>query len=143
MSPELLQIIPVFTTVTMAFATVAALAWGIWTYRRNGEMQTQLIALQTLQHYLDLAVAHPDLASAGEQHARDARYAWFAAHALVTAQTLWQLVGRQPQWQRSVDAIVRQHQAYLRSGLFVCEDFSPAFVAHLRALVPDLKCARP
>jgi hypothetical protein len=31
MSPELLQIIPVFTTVTMAFATVAALAWGIWT----------------------------------------------------------------------------------------------------------------
>lgn len=143
MNPGLLQIIPVFATVTMTLATVAALAWGVWTYRRNGEVQTQLIALQTLQHYLDLAVAHPDLASAGERQALDARYAWFAAHALVTAQTLWELVGRQPKWQRSVDAIVRQHHAYLRSGLFVCEDFSPAFVEHLRASVPDLECARP
>jgi hypothetical protein len=73
----------------------------------------------------------------------DARYGWFAAQALVTAQTLWTLVGHQPEWVRSINAIVRQHQRYLRSGDFVCDDFNPAFVEHLRSLVPDLKCMAP
>ncbi len=101
----------------------------------------QLLALGTLQHYLDLAVAHPDLASRDQSQVVDTQYAWFAAQSLTTAQTLWLLVGRQPNWQRSINAIVRQHRSYLRSGRFVCGDFSPAFVGYLRTRVADLKCA--
>ena len=67
--------------------------------------------------------------------------AWFAAHALTTVQTFWILVGSKPEWQRSIRAIVRQNQAYLRSGLCTCEDFAPEFVAHLRSTVPGLRCA--
>jgi hypothetical protein len=85
---------------------MGALLWGVWTYKRNGEAQVQLLALGTLQHYLDLAVAHPDLASRDDSEAVDPRYAWFAAQSLTTAQTLWLLVGRQENWQRSINAIV-------------------------------------
>ena len=123
--------------------TVAALLWGVWTYKRNGEAQIQLLALERLQHYLDLAVKHPDLASPDESQSVDARYAWFAAQSLTTAQTLWLLVGRQPSWQRSINAIVRQHHSYLRSGAFVCDDFSPDFVGYLRTRVAELKCNQP
>ena len=89
---------------------------SVWTYKRNGEAQIQLPALERLQHYLDLAVKYPDLASRDESQSVDVRYAWFAALSLTTAQTLWLHVGRQPTWQRSINAIVRQHHSYLRSG---------------------------
>ena len=124
-----------------SFSSVCALLWGVWTYKRNAEAQLQLLALQTLMRYLDLAVAHPDLASRNESQSVDVRYAWFAAQSLTIAQTLWLLVGRQPNWQRSVNAIVRQHHSYLRSGTFVCGDFSPEFVSYLRTRVAELKCA--
>src|SRR5262245_41883754 len=135
------QLIASLTPVVLATVGVVSLLWGVWTYKRTAEAQLQLLALNTLQHYLDLAVANPDLASRDESQPVDARYAWFAAHSLNTAQTLWLLVGRQPSWQRSVNAIVRQHRSYLRSGTFVCDDFSPEFVSYLRTRVADLKCA--
>ena len=128
-------------SIVIAAGNVCALLWGVWTYKRNAEAQLQLLALEKLQHYLDLAVAHPELASRDEGQSVDVRYAWFAAHSLTTAQTLWLLVGRQPSWQRSINAIVRQHQSYLRSGAFVCDDFSPDFVGYLRTRVAELKCA--
>ncbi|MFI1165787.1 hypothetical protein ACH4UM_19770 [Streptomyces sp. NPDC020801] len=134
--------------VVLAAATVATVIIAVWTYRRNAEAQLraaqaqlQLTALGILQHYLDLAVEHPELASPSREQPVDARYAWFAAHALNTAQTLRTLVGEQPDWQRAINAIVREHRPYLRSGAFVCEDFAPAFVAYLRDRVPDLRCA--
>jgi hypothetical protein len=69
-----------------------------------------------------------------------ARY-WFAAQALVTAQTLWAPAGGQVHWQRSINPIVRQHRSYLRSGAFVCDDFSPEFVRYVRERVSGIKCA--
>jgi len=112
----------------------------LWTYKRNGEAQIQLLARETLRRYLDLAVAHSDLASPDESQSVNVRYAWFA-YSLTTGQTPWLLVGRQPNWQRSINAIVRQHHSYLRSGAFVCDDFYPDFVRHLRTRVAELKCA--
>jgi len=141
MDPGVVQLIAVLASIVIAAGTVGALLWGIWTYKRNGEAQLQLLALGTLQHYLDLAVAYPDLASRDDGQPVDARYAWFAAHSLTTAQTLWLLVRSQANWQRSINAIVRQHRSYLRSGAFVCDDFSPEFITYLRTRVADLKCA--
>ena len=137
-----------WTSIILAAATVFSLFFAVWSYRRNAdtqirlaEAQVQLSALGILQHYLDLAVAHPELASPGDDQPIDARYAWFAAHALTTAQTLRVLVGQQEDWQRAINAIVRQHRPYLTSGAFVCDDFSPAFVGYLREKVADLRCA--
>ncbi len=125
----------------MAAATVISLVWAVWTYRRNAQAQVQLLALGTLQHYLDLAVAHPDLASPDNEQPIDPWYGWFAIQALTTAEMLWTLVGRRADWQLAINAIVRQHRPYLRSGALVCEDFAPAFVSYLRERVSDLKCA--
>lgn len=134
--------------IVLAAATVVSVILAVWTYRRNAQAelraaqaQLQLSALGILQHHLDLAVEHPELAGPGEQRVVDARQAWFAAHALNTAQTLRALVGDQPDWQRAIDAIIRRHRPYLTSGVFVCDDFSPAFVDYLRRRVPELRCA--
>ena len=136
-----LQMIAVLISMVMATGSMCALVWGFWTYRRNAEAQLQLLALQTLQRYLDHAVEHPDLASRNASQSVDVRYAWFAAQALTTAQTLWILVARHPSWQRSINSIVRQHQSYLESDHFVCEDFDPDFVSYLRTRLTRLKCA--
>ena len=143
MKPGTLQQIAPWTSVVLAAAAVISLLVAVWSYRRNAEAQIQLLALANLQHYLDLAVAHPELASRNDDQPIDARYAWFAAQALTTAQTLRTLVGHQADWQRAVNAIVRQHRSYLRSGAFVCDDFSPEFVGYLRERVADLRCADP
>ena len=85
MDSSTLQYVALWAPVVVTVSTVATLLWGVWTYRRNAQSQMQLQALSALQHYLDLAVARPDLASRPEDHPVDAPYAWFAAHALVTA----------------------------------------------------------
>ncbi len=130
-----LSTLALLASIIVAVVTVISLVWAVWTYRRNAQAQVQLLALGTLQHYLDLAVAHPDLASPDNEQPIDPRYGWFAAQALTTAEMLWTLVGRRAGWQRAINAIVRQHRPYLRSGAFVCEDFAPAFVSYLRERV--------
>ncbi|NBM14704.1 hypothetical protein [Streptomyces sp. GC420] len=134
--------------IVLAAATVASVIIAVWTYRRSAQAQVsaaqaqlQLSALGILQHYLDLAVERTDLASPGDERPADARYAWFAAHALNTAQTLQRLVGEHPDWQRAINAIIRRHRPYLTSGAFVCDDFTPGFVEYLRERVPELRCA--
>ncbi len=74
--------------IVVAAATVIPLVWAVWTHRCNAEAQVQLLALGTLQHSLDMAVAHPDLASPDDKPPIEPRYGWFAAQALATAQTL-------------------------------------------------------
>jgi hypothetical protein len=76
-----------------------------------------------------------------ERQSVDARCVWFAAQSLNTAQTLWLLVGRQQDLQRSINAVVRQRDSCLRSGKFVYGDFSPEFVGYLRTRVAELECA--
>jgi hypothetical protein len=144
----ILEVIPLLGSLIVAVSMLASVLFAVWSFRRGqeaqlraAEAQLQLLALSTLQHYLDLAVAHPRLASPGDDRPIDAGYAWFAAQALVTAQTLQALVGQQESWQRAIDSIVRQHRAYLRSGAFVCADFTPEFVRYLRTKVADLACA--
>ncbi len=140
-SSNIPQLIALLGSIVMAITMVGTLIFGVWSYQRNAAAQVQLLALNSLQHYLDLAVARPELASRSDDEPVDARYAWFAAEAMTTAQTLWLLVGQQPDWQRSIDAIIRQHRSYLRSGAFQCDDFAIAFVDYLRARVPPLECA--
>jgi len=140
-SNPLIQQCALWASIVMAAVAVATLLIGFWNSNRNAEAQLQLLALGTIQHYLDLAVEHPDLASHDYDQPIDAKYGWFAAHALTTAQTLWIMVGHQVDWQRSINAIIRQHQPYLRSGAFVCDDFAPEFVSYLKERVANLRCA--
>ena len=141
MSSDRLQRVAAWASIVAAGAMVGTLLFGVWNYSRTADAEVQLSALSALQHHLDLAVQHPDLASRDKDHPVDLQYGWFAAHALTTAQTLWILVGRQADWRRAVNAIIRQHRSYLRSGAFVCMDFTPEFVSYVRGQVRDFKCA--
>ena len=147
MELTLLQELALAAGILGVAATVISFMFAVWTYHRNTEIRIRtekallrLLALGTLQHYLNLAVQHPDLATREKDKPVDPRYGWFAAQALFTAQTLRTLVGHETDWQRSINAIIRQHRNYLQSGAFVCEDFAPDFVSYLRERIPDLKC---
>jgi hypothetical protein len=142
MDAETLRLLGIGAGVVSATAVTLAFIFGVYQFVRSTRNQLQSSAFGVLQHYLAQAVARPDLATRAPDQPVDAQYGWFAANAMVTAQTLWQLVGDQPDWRRSIDAIIRQHRAYLRSGAFTCEDFAPAFVGYLRQQVPGLQCAR-
>ena len=63
MCSSILQVLPIVSGSIAALSAIAALFWGVWTHKRNAAYQVQLLALGALQHYLDLAVTHPDLAS--------------------------------------------------------------------------------
>jgi hypothetical protein len=137
-----LQQIALGSSIAVAATAIISLVIGIWHYNRNVETQVQLAALAALQNYLNLAVQYPDLASHDDGRPVDVRYAWFAAYALNTSQTIYVLVGHQASWQRAISRIIRQHQTYLRSGLFECQDFNPDFTGYLREKVVDVRCAQ-
>jgi hypothetical protein len=141
MDAETAQKIALWAGIFSGFAITLTFIFGVYQYIRSAKSQLQMTALGALQRYLDLAVSRPDLATRAPDQPVDLQYAWFAAHAMVTAQTLWQLVGDRSDWQRSINAIIRQHETYLRSGHFVCGDFATDFVNYLRRRVPDLRCA--
>ena len=125
-----------------ALVTAGSMVFGVLTYQRGAAEHRQAAALEMLQAYLKLAVEHPDLASPRPDQAVDARYEWFATHALFTAETLRDQVGDDPRWERAIAAILRQHHGYLVQGGFACGDYSPGFVDYIKTKVPDLKCAR-
>jgi len=129
-------------TILGALVTAGSMVFGVLTYQRSAAEHRQASALTMLQEYLKLAVQNPDLASRRPDQPADARYVWFATHALFTAETLRDQVGTDPRWERAIDAILRQHRAYLVSGDFACGDYSSDFVKYTQTRVPELKCAR-
>ena len=116
--------------------------FGVLTYQRSAAEHRQAASLTMLQEYLKLSVEHPDLASRLPDQPVDARYQWFATHALFTAETIWNLVGDDSRWQQAVDSILRQHRGYLVQGSFACGDYSPDFVEYVHTRVKELKCAQ-
>jgi hypothetical protein len=128
-------------TILGAIVTAGSMVFGVLTYQRSAAEQRQVSALGVLQEYLKLTVEHPDLASRSDDQPVNARYGWFATHALFTAETLWGLVGNDPRWERAIVSILRQHRGYLEQGVFTCGDYSPEFVKYIRTRVPALKCA--
>ena len=129
-------------TILGALVTAGSMVFGVLTYQRSAAENRQASSLAMLQEYLKLAVEHPDLASRRPDQPVDARYEWFATHALFTAETLWNLVGTDPRWERAIDSILRQHRSFLAGGDFACGDYSPGFVKYIQTRVAELKCAR-
>ena len=131
-----------FATILGALVTAGSMVFGVLTFQRSAAEHRQAASLGMLQEYLKLAVEHPDLASRVPDQPVDARYEWFATHALFTAETIWNLVGDDSRWQRAVDSILRQHRGYLVQGGFACGDYTPDFVTYIRIRVPELRCAQ-
>ena len=131
-----------FATILGALVTAGSMVFGVLTYQRSATESRQAAALGMLQDYLKLAIEHPDLASRTPEQPEDARYSWFATHALFTAETLWSLVGYDARWEQAIDAILRQHHGFLVQGSFACGDYTPDFVSYVQTRVRDLKCAQ-
>jgi hypothetical protein len=129
-------------TILGALVTAGSMVFGVLTYQRSAAENRQAASLGMLQEYLKLAVQHPDLASRVPDQPVDARYEWFATHALFTAETIWSLVGDDSRWQRAIDAILRQHRGYLVQGGFPCADYTPEFVRYIQIRVRELKCVQ-
>ena len=93
MAETKLQRLAQFAPILGAVVTASSMVFGVLTYQRSAAEQRQTAALGVLQEYVKLCVEHPDLASRDRSQPVDAKYNWFATHALFTAETLWRLVG--------------------------------------------------
>ena len=132
-----------YAAILVAVVTASSMIFGVLTYQRSAADQREAAALSILQDYLKLSIEHPDLASRDRGQPVDAKYQWFATHALFTAETLWRLEGEDEKWRKAIDSLLRQHRGYLGQGVFPCGDFMPDFLNYVRKRVPELKCAEP
>jgi len=128
--------------VLAALVTSFSVIFAVVTYTRGVHEQRQAAAIGILQEYLKLSVDHPDLASRDSSEPVDAKYGWFATHALFTAETLWTLVGSDDKWQNTITFVLRQHRGYLEAGVLSCDAFQAEFVEYMKARIPELKCDR-
>jgi hypothetical protein len=128
--------------VLAAFVTTASMIFAVTTYWRGAREQKQASAINILQDYLKFSVDHPELASRDANAPTDARYEWFAAHTLFTAESLWTFVGDDERWDKTLDVLLRPHRAYLQEGAVRCEAFQPGFLQYLKSRFPNLNCAK-
>ena len=124
-------------TVAGAAITAASMIFGVMTYRRGVEVQHEAAAIGILQEFLKLSIEHPQLASGAAEQAEDPQYAWFATHALFTAETLWSLKGRDRQWESTILFVLRPHRHYLERGALPCDAYKPRIRGIHEERVPD------
>jgi hypothetical protein len=127
-------------TVIAAVVATAAFAWSAKTDLEAARTQTQATALEILQSQLQLAIEHPDLATADPADPAtlaDPRYGWYAMSALVTAETIYGLMGTDPRWRAAAGQLVAQHQAFVQSPAFDCDLFSADFLTFVREVIGE------
>ena len=142
MNQEKLQRLLQWSSIVGTVITAASVIFGVMTYRRGAHDQRQVAAVGILQEYLKLSIEHPDLASRVSDQPVDASYSWFATHALFTAETLWRLVGRDKQWDNTIDFVLAAHRGYLQQGVLSCDVFQPEFLQYMKERFPELKCGQ-
>lgn len=127
-------------TVGAALFAILTFAWTAKTEADAARAQAQATTLEILQAQMQLAVEHPEYASGAEADAAvlaDPRYGWFAMNALLTADTVYALMGDDPEWRQSAAMLVAQHAPFVRSSHFQCSLFNPPFLALIRAQLQD------
>jgi len=103
-------------TILGSVVTAATMFFGVSTYRRGVHEQRQAAAVGILQEYLKMSVEYPDFARHVNGQPMDARYEWFATHAVFTAETLWTQVESDRPWRGTIDFILRQHRDFCRAA---------------------------
>ena len=142
MTDEKLKRLTQLAAVLGGIVTAASMIFGVMTYRRGVHEQRQVLAVGILQEYLKLSVDRPELASRTPDQPVDAKYIWFATHALFTAETLWTLVGRDEKWENTIEFVLRNHRDYLRQGAVGCEAYQTGFVEYLKGQFPEFRCGQ-
>jgi hypothetical protein len=127
-------------TVLAALFAIVTFAWSAKTELDTARAQAQATTLEILQAQMQLAVEHPEYATgdtADPAILADPRYGWFAMNALLTADTVYALVGDDPEWRQSAAMLVAQHQPFVRSPEFPCDVFNAGFLAFVREQTQD------
>jgi Na+-translocating ferredoxin:NAD+ oxidoreductase RnfD subunit len=122
-------------------ATIAGVA-GIWVaygqWKSGIRGQQEATALGIFKDYLQLALAHPDLASPapdihtlGRRSADFRRYEWFVAVMLFACEQIVALQPKDREWRSSVADHLNIHRHYLASSHFNSDRYS----SELRQLI--------
>lgn len=131
-----------------AFIAAGSAVFTVWNTTRLSyivaERQAEATAVTVLQDYVKLSIANPDLANRSDLLPVDPRYEWFAAHAFITAEAIFRLMGGNIVWDGTVSGIVQYHQRFVADGKFSCPSFDRAFAEFVEnRLSPGFKCMRP
>lgn len=123
------------STVIAAVIAAISFAWGAKSELDAARAQALGTAMQIVQSQTQLAIEYPDLAIRDPDDATalaDPRYVWFATNALIAADSIYGLVGDDPDWQAAAITLVQQHLPFVFSPEFPCDIFGPEFLRLVR-----------
>ncbi len=133
-----------WASILATVVTVAALYFGVKTYTQTADAQSYALAVSLLQDYLRLAVEQPLLAKQAESpdcnYPIDEGYEWFASHAILTAESIYNLENDDKSWRETIASIVEDHRCYIFSPEFPCKEYDPEFIQFVEAQLNSKIC---
>ena len=107
--------------ILAVIVAIAAFAISLFTFLDTRETQAETAAVAALQDHFKLVVEHPELQNECLNKGKGEltqECAWFASHALFTADTIDDLVGTLPPeqreaWHNTLQGIVAKHAAFI------------------------------
>ncbi|QIN83744.1 hypothetical protein GBA63_14705 [Rubrobacter tropicus] len=150
-----------------AIAAIIAIMAGLYSFWQNTEVQNEAAAVNAMQSHLELSIDNtkytvaPELPndSYKDLSAEQKEYTWYASHALLTAETIYNLRGRTNWWGEQDDSwttaatgFVKRHESYIRwdarmrgKKSSVCTEYDPDFVTFMEeeANMGENLCTEP
>jgi hypothetical protein len=133
------------STVVAAVVAAIAFAWGAKNELDAANAEKHATVMQVVQAQTQLAVEHPDLAVRNPDDRAgldDPRYVWFAMNALLTADTIYDLVGNEPDWRNAAAILIEQHLSFVLSPDFPCQLFEPSFIHFTQEVTREAAAAQ-
>lgn len=102
--------------------------------QRAADDQVNALAVTILHRQMELDFENPNLAERRPNYdlnldnPRDVEYLHFAWYTLTAAESIYNLVGGDPSWDRTVNGLVQSHLPVVFSHEFPCDQYSPEFV---------------
>jgi hypothetical protein len=124
-NPDKLQSAAHWATIVGVVVAIVAILFGFFTYEGTADLQQETTAYTLYREHLQLCFEHPDYASASKAVLKDAKYEWFVANALHSADAILVLRPKDDGWRETIKEVIRIHQEYIRDKSFPREHYSP------------------
>ena len=98
-----------YATIIASITAIITLIAGFFIFRQTSKDQAEAASVKIMQDYLQFNFTHKELLGRGERGQIDEEYLWFAAHNLLTAETIYNLNRGDKAWEAAVIQIANNN----------------------------------
>jgi hypothetical protein len=130
------QLVP-YAQVLGPLVTAIAFLAGLWQFRRTQLLSREAKAIDLFLKFNELK---DQLAKRETDKLPEAAF-WQHNALLAITEAVFRLTEGDRSWEATVDWMLKSQQWFLTQTSIVCASYSARFVARMRRVVPDLRCA--